>query len=1043
MDRKMVNPFLPYILLRTSQGEFPFLVDSGANINLITPKMALAYAKSKPYEYRSNGIKSATGDFNASSAIDIAFFEPLSNLKFQFVLYDFHPFFCGIVGTSILKTLNAKLCFEKDSLSITTDDGLPFTIPLQKYAKHKENHFVNFRVDHLDHTKKQRLTNVLNRNKHVFHEPNLALTCTTNVECSINTTDNIPVHQKVYPYPAAYANDVNDHIKNLLETGIIRPSRSAWTSPVWIVPKKDDASGQKKFRMVIDYRKINEKTNSDRYPMPEITYVLDQMKGQKYFSTLDLASGFHQIKMKNEDIEKTAFSINNGKYEFLRMPFGLKNAPAIFQRAIDDVLRNHIGKICYIYMDDVIVFGKSVDEHLENLETILKTLNSANLKIQLDKSEFLHKQIEFLGHIVTDEGIKPNIKKIEAIKMFQAPKTIKQLRSFLGLMGYYRKFIRDYAMIAKPLTNILRGETKISSTKKISLSEEQIKCFDKLKHILSSSDILIYPDYNQPFILTTDASDYAIGAVLSQGELGKDKPIHFGSRTLNKTEESYSVPEKEMLAIIWALKTFRNYLYGAKFKILTDHQPLTFTLSQRNTNAKLKRWKAYLEEHDYEIIYKPGKTNVVADALSRMVYSMTATQHSANESDDFFILSTEAALNVFRHQVILEEGVENVQSSEPFPNFKRIKVTVPNTADQTLLKVLKTHFDPSKLNGLLTSESLMGKLQEIYNKNFGRQNLLKIRFTQKMLQDIPCSNDQTAIIRKEHNRAHRGIEENRAQILRKYYFPKITAKIKYIIHNCQICNECKYDRSPTNSPIQKTPMPNAPFEIIHVDIMFLEKNYFLTCVDKFSKYAQVMKIDSRATVDVFPKLKEAILKHKPPDIIVIDGEKSLNSREITDFFNINGIIPYITATGRSEMNGIVERFHSTLLEIYRISKTEHPHINSLDLVTMSVHKYNHSVHSGTLYTPMEIITPSDDTPVILSKVRINISKKQHKDITYHNKSREDRAISKDSDAYMKTKRRLKHVKPYKKINIEKVNRTTVTTTDGKRIHKNDLKIKKE
>ncbi|XP_058826825.1 uncharacterized protein LOC131686848 [Topomyia yanbarensis] len=219
----------------------------------------------------------------------------------------------------------------------------------------------------------------------------------------------------VYPYPAAYADEVKKQISKLLEDGIIRPSRSAWTAPVCVVPKKPDASGEKKFRMVIDYRKVNEKTIPDKYPMPEIGYVLDQLKGQKYFTTLDLASGFHQIKMREKDIEKTAFAINNGKYEFTRMPFGLKNAPAIFQRAIDDVLRDHIGKICYVYIDDVIVFGKTLNEHLKNLKIILETLNNANLKIQLDKCEFLHSEIEFLGFIIGAEGIKPNTKKIEVI----------------------------------------------------------------------------------------------------------------------------------------------------------------------------------------------------------------------------------------------------------------------------------------------------------------------------------------------------------------------------------------------------------------------------------------------------------------------------------------------------------------------------------------------------------------------------------------------------------------------------------------------------
>lgn len=553
MAPTLVTPTMPYINLKTTIGEFPFLVDTGANINLIHPLLAENYSLAKPYQFIANDIGSANGKFNANTAIDIEFFRPKINYQAQFLLRDFHPFFHGIIGTGILNALNAKIDLGNSTLHLNKDNET-LTIPLLQYSPERtitktfnnlpqqnplneaqvtcqSNHTKpehTFRTSHLSVNEKEQLLSVLNRHGEAFHKPDSNLTCSTVVECSINTVDDIPIHQKVYPYPAAYADEVNKQVKKLLDDGIIRPSRSAWTSPVWIVPKKSDASGEKKFRMVIDYRKLNEKTISDRYPMPEINYVIDQLKGQKYFITLDLASGFHQIKMKDSDIEKTAFSINNGKYEFTRMPFGLKNAPAIFQRAIDDVLRQHIGKICYVYIDDVIIFGKSLDEVLKNLEIILKALNNANLKIQLDKSEFLHKEIEFLGYVITSDGLKPNIKKIEAIEKYPEPTTIKELRSFLGMMGYYRRFVKDFAKIAKPLTNLLRGEG-CHSNKRLKLTESERTCFKKMKSILSSSDILIYPDYNRPFTLTTDASDFAIGAVLSQGEAQNDKPIHFAS----------------------------------------------------------------------------------------------------------------------------------------------------------------------------------------------------------------------------------------------------------------------------------------------------------------------------------------------------------------------------------------------------------------------------------------------------------------------------------------------------------------------------------
>lgn len=344
------------------------------------------------------------------------------------------------------------------------------------------------------------------------------------------------------------------------------------------------------------------------------------------------------------------------------------------------------------------------------------------------------------------------------------------------MMGYYRRFVKDFAKIAKPLTNLLRGEESPSSNKKIELEKNEIECFHKMKKILSSEDILIYADYKKPFVLDTDASDFAIGAVLSQDEDGKDLPIHFASRTLSKAEEKYSVPEKEMLAIFWALKTFRNYLYGATFKIITDHQPLTFALSSKNSNAKLKRWKSYLEEHDYELIYRPGKNNVVADALSRIAFSMTGTQHSADTSDDFFIIATEAPINVFKQQIILKMGPDNIHTKILFNTYKRITIFISNINEATILKILQENFDHSKINGLFTTEAIMGQIQEVYRTHFGNQRLLKIRFSQKILEDIEDEEEQYNLIKKEHFRAHRCAEENKSQILRRFYFPQIRKK---------------------------------------------------------------------------------------------------------------------------------------------------------------------------------------------------------------------------------------------------------------------------
>ena len=278
--------------------------------------------------------------------------------------------------------------------------------------------------------------------------------------------------------------------------------------------------------------------------------------------------------MKPKDIPKTAFSTANGKFEFLRLPFGLKNAPAIFQRMIDDVLREYIGKICYVYIDDIIVIGKDIEDHLRNVDTIFARLDASNLKVNLDKTHLMKTEVEFLGYIVGSEGIKPDPSKVKSIEKLLPPTNLKELKSFLGMTSYYRRFIRDYAKVAKPLTNLTRGahaQVKASQSKKIpiTLNDESLKSFNALKSLLISAELLSFPDFEKPFNLTTDASNTALGAVLSQGEIGKDRPIAYIS--FNKTEENYATNEKEMLAIIWALDNLRNYLYGAKkIRIYTE-----------------------------------------------------------------------------------------------------------------------------------------------------------------------------------------------------------------------------------------------------------------------------------------------------------------------------------------------------------------------------------------------------------------------------------------------------------------------------------------
>ena len=515
-----------------------------------------------------------------------------------FLLHDI-PIFDAILAFGFIKSAKGVIDTDKDILFFEGGQ-----------EKIKYFHFDsvnNLLCEPIPKNIEEKFYEIIKANSAVFANPNEALPFNTKISASIRTKDQEPVYSKYESYPISMTDFVNKEVEKLLKDGIIRPSRSPYNSPVWVVDKKGiDEYGRPNKRLVFDYSKLNAKTICDKYPIPQPAVILSNLGKAKVFSTLDLKSGFHQINLVERDREKSAFSVNNGKYEFCRLPFGLKNAPSIFQRAIDDVLRDEIGKSCHVYIDDIIIFSDSEQKHMDDINRILGKLFHANMRVSLEKSKFFKTSVEYLGFVVSTNGIKTCQSKVDAIVNYEVPTTLRGLRSFLGLAGYYRRFVKDFAAVAKPLTKLLRGEnghigTRQSKKVKISLDEEALSAFNKLKQLLSSEDVLLlYPNFEKPFDLTTDASSHAIGAVLSQ----EGRPITMISRTLSPTEENYATNERELLAIVWALKNLKHYLYGVnKLNIFTDHQPLTFAVSDKNPNSKIKRWKAFIEEFSPTFFY--------------------------------------------------------------------------------------------------------------------------------------------------------------------------------------------------------------------------------------------------------------------------------------------------------------------------------------------------------------------------------------------------------------------------------------------------------
>ncbi|GJT35903.1 putative reverse transcriptase domain-containing protein [Tanacetum coccineum] len=437
----------------------------------------------------------------------------------------------------------------------------------------------------------------------VFPEDLPGLPPTRQVEFQIDLVPGAaPVARAPYRLAPSEMKELSEQLKELSDKGFIRPSSSPWGAPVLFVKKKDGS-----FRMCIDYRELNKLTVKNRYPLPRIDDLLDQLQGSSVYSKIDLRSGYHQLRVREEDIPKTAFRTRYGHYEFQVMPFGLTNAPAVFMDLMNRVCKPYLDKFVIVFIDDILIYSKNKQEHEEHLKQILELLKKEELYAKFSKCEFWISKVLFLGHMIDSEGIHVDPAKIEAIKDWTSPKSPTEIRQFLGLVGYYQRFIKGFSKIAKPMTKLTQKKVKLV------WSDKQEAAFQLLKQKLCSAPILTLPEGSEDFIAYCDTSKKGLGAVLIQGE----KVISYASRQLEIHEENYTTHDLELGAVVFALKIWRHYLYGTKCTVFTDHKSLQYILDQKELNTRQRRWLELLSDYDCDIRYHPGKANVVVDALSR------------------------------------------------------------------------------------------------------------------------------------------------------------------------------------------------------------------------------------------------------------------------------------------------------------------------------------------------------------------------------------------------------------------------------------------
>lgn len=479
--------------------------------------------------------------------------------------------------------------------------------------------------------------------------------------------DAKPVFTKQYRLPESQKIEIQKQLHKMEQEGIIEKClASGWNSPIILVPKSDDDGQKTKFRLVVDFRKLNEATIPIQFPIPQIDSIIDRLANSTLFSKLDLRSAFYQIKLDNASRKYTTFENNSFSYRFISMPQGLHTSPAAMQNAVNLLFSDLLNKGVNIYLDDILVYSDTLTKHIHLLREIFNRLRKHKFKLRAEKSDFCSTQVEYLGFVINKDGCLPNPMKVNCINNYPKPTNVAELQRYLGLCNYYRKHIKFYGQVAQPLYNLLKKNTPFNWCNSCD------KAFNDLKHALVNPPILIFPDFTKIFIVTTDASALAIGAVLSQGTLPNDKPIQYVSRVLNPAQQNYSTIEKELLAIVWAIDQFKHILYGFEFILYTDHRPLVYLFNLKNPSSKLFRWRLLLSEYQFKIVYKQGSQNVVADALSRINYDPIDLNVILNTSETTNFLAVTRSKAISAENTLLQNSSETTAEHKQDHNFYEI-----------------------------------------------------------------------------------------------------------------------------------------------------------------------------------------------------------------------------------------------------------------------------------------------------------------------------------------------------------------------------------
>ena len=860
--------------------------------------------------------------------------------------------------------------------------------------------------------------------KNVFADPKMPAERANIGEHRINLNDETPFKEPMRRVPIFKREILDAEIERLKEQGLIEESNSPWSSPLVLVQKKD-----KSWRLCVDYRRLNAKTIKDAYPISRIAENLDALAGSKWFTSLDLNMAYYQIPMRESDKEKTAFGTpRGGLYQYRVMPFGLCNAPATFQRVIEQALCGLQWHVTVLYLDDIIVYSRDFEKHLENLSLVFDRLERANLKLKAKKCSFFGKEVTFLGHVVSENGITTDPDKTKAVEEWQTPRNVTELRSFLGLVSYYRRFIKDFAKIAKCLHELTSKNSQWNWT------AECDEAFYLLKSKLVTAPILGYPDVEGgTFILDTDASNEAIGAVLSQIQDGKEIVIAYASRTLTSPEKNYCVTRKEMLAVVYFVKHFKHYLLGREFVLRTDHGSLVWLHKFKEPDGQIARWLQQLGPYTFLILHRQGKRHLNADSMSRLPSNedkckqckrdlsveLENSEHRYHHIDDlrkeFNKSETEQGCDVFAIDTLFTDSsdVSDVYSlSDAGPKAKtskraanrppRAKPRVQPEDSLNLENMRKCQLEDREIAPFLCwkedPECVKPPFDAISSLGFESkflysrwelltvdQGVLCMKWMEKdgeRLRICVPRNLRDAVMWQMHDTptaGHMGVRRTLDKLTKsQYYWPHLRRYVHDYVSSCDICEERK-NPARKKRAYMKTHLSGVKFERIAVDIAgpFPKTSngfmYILVISDYFTKFTEIFPLKNMEAETVTETMFRGWIKrYGCPQEIHSDQGSQFESQIFQEMCKLLQINKTRTTAYHPQSDGMIERMNRTVKDIL----SKYISVNQTDwdkFVDSVVFAYNSTVHDTTGITPYRMVFGEEiKLPVDIATEKVDI-----------------------------------------------------------------------